>query len=89
VSRGNHPRSAVMCPERMIGTPQQVIKLRRGGPGHSGNGPSGYKMKPARVLARSLAALAAAARARGKFAALKEKAHGLDSAAALKEATKK
>lgn len=47
-----------MCPPSHIGTPNQVIWIKRGGVGKSGSGPTGYKTRPARVLARAMAELA-------------------------------
>jgi hypothetical protein len=59
-------RGPKYCPKNLIGTPFQTIKVRRGGPGRvSGSGPSGWKLRPAKVLARSLAEMAASTRARG------------------------
>jgi hypothetical protein len=54
----------------LIGTPQQIIKIKRGGTGQmSGSGPSGKKLKPARVHARAMAEMAAKYRGRkGKTA---------------------
>lgn len=48
-------RSGVICPAHLVGTPQQTIKLKRWGAGKSGQGPTGWKLRPAKVLARSLA----------------------------------
>lgn len=42
----------------------RVIKLKKWGNGRENQGPSGYKLKPARVLARALAEMARAHRAR-------------------------
>ncbi len=51
-----HSKPSVTCPAKLIGTPQQNVKLKRGGVGRqSGNGPSGYKTNPAKLLSRSLA----------------------------------
>jgi hypothetical protein len=60
-------RPAVKCPAPWIGTPQQTIWIPRGGSSKgSGSGPSGYKLKPARILARALAEQARNVRARKK-----------------------
>lgn len=48
-------RPAVFCKEKDIGTDRQTIWIKRGGTGKSGAGPSGWKMKPSRILARALA----------------------------------
>ena len=61
-----HPRSAVMCPPKLVGTPGQTIKIARGGQSTSGSGPSGWKLRPSKVLSTSLAKLAADHRARKK-----------------------
>jgi hypothetical protein len=47
-----------MCPPNVIGTPAQQIKIKRGGPGKSGAGASGWKLRPAKVLARTMADMA-------------------------------
>ena len=58
-------RSAVLCPPNLVGTPLQTIRIKRGGTGRvSGNGPSGWKLRPSKVLARSLADMAMTYRAR-------------------------
>lgn len=58
-------KPAKKCPKNLIGTPLQIIKIKRGGTGKmSGSGPTGYKTKPARLLARSLADMARQYRAR-------------------------
>lgn len=63
----HHVRGPKYCPQSLIGTPQQTIKIKRGGTGKtSGSGPSGYKLKPARVLSRSLAMMAADNRSKTK-----------------------
>ena len=52
-------RPAVICPERLIGTENQIIKIRRGGSGQtSGSGPSGWKLKPNAVHCRAMAEMA-------------------------------
>lgn len=54
-------RGPVYCRQSVIGTKSQTIWLKRGGKGQqSGSGPSGHKLRPAKVLARSLAAMASA-----------------------------
>ena|SRR5579859_2030976 len=96
MSRGNHPRPAVQMPDHLIGLPVpdshwtgKVIKIPRGGKGQqSGSGPSGWKLRPAKKLARSLADMAAQYRKRGSQA-LAAKSHGSDSNKNLKEAIKK
>ena len=51
-----HSTPSVPCPAKLIGTPQQNVKLKRGGTGRtSGSGPTGYKTNPAKLLSRSLA----------------------------------
>jgi hypothetical protein len=51
-----HSRPSVKCPAQLVGTPLQIVKLKRGGQGRiSGSGPSGYKVNPAKLLSRSLA----------------------------------
>ena len=61
-------RGPKFCPPEMVGTDQQTIWIRRGGNGRvSGAGPSGHKLKPAKVLARSLAEMARGIRARGSM----------------------
>lgn len=63
----HHVRAAVKCPPKLVGTKQQEVWIKRGGIGHqSGSGPSGSKLKPARVLARSLANMARAHKPKGK-----------------------
>jgi len=52
-------RPAVKCPDRLIGTPGQIIKIKRGGTGQmSGNGPSGWKLRPNAVHCRAMAEMA-------------------------------
>ena len=52
-------RPAVICPERLIGTPGQIIKIRRGGTGQmSGSGPSGWKLRPNAAHSRAMAEMA-------------------------------
>ena len=59
-------RPTVRCPANLIGTPQQTIKIKRGGAGQtSGSGPSGWKKRPRAVLCRSLAEMARHYVARG------------------------
>jgi len=49
-------KPSVTCPAVLVGTPQQTVKIKRGGVGRqSGSGPSGYKTNPAYMLARALA----------------------------------
>lgn len=50
-------RGPVWCPENLIGTPLQIIKIPRGGPPSENKGPTGKKLKPARVWARVMAEL--------------------------------
>ena len=68
-------KPTVKCPARLVGTPNQVIKIKRGGQGKiSGSGPSGYKTRPARLLSRSLADMASQYRHRkAPTKALKQK----------------
>lgn len=54
------------CPENLIGTKQQIIKVKRGGPGTSGHGASGWKLRQSKVLAKALAEQASRARHRGR-----------------------
>lgn len=52
-------RPAVICPERLVGTDHQIIKIRRGGVGQtSGQGPSGWKLRPNAVHSRAMAEMA-------------------------------
>ena len=52
-------RPAVICPERLLGTPQQIIKIKRGGTGQtSGSGPLGWKLRPNAVHSRAMAEMA-------------------------------
>lgn len=74
-----HSKPSVKCPASVIGTKGQIIKLKRGGKGGtSGSGPSGWKVRPAAVLQRSLADMAAAYRSRRmpQHVALQKKANG-------------
>lgn len=50
--KGNGP---VYCHSRISGTKQQHVKLSQWGTGRTGSGPSGWKMRKAKVLARSQA----------------------------------
>lgn len=60
-------RCGVICPNKIVGTPNQEIWVKRGGDGKtSGSGPSGWKTTPARLLARSMAEMAAKYRTRKK-----------------------
>jgi len=52
-------RGPLKCPIKLIGTPNQQLWIRRGGASSSGSGPAGWKLKPARQTARSLAEMAA------------------------------
>lgn len=61
-----HARGPLMCPPKLVGTPMQTIKIRRGGASSSGSGASGWKNRPSKVLARSLADMALKYRARKK-----------------------
>lgn len=60
-------RPVVRCPDNKIGTPNQTIKIKRGGTGGSGNaGPVGWKTRPSVRLNRALADMAAQYRHRKK-----------------------
>jgi len=59
-------RAPVYAPQSVWGTEGQEYWRRRGGPGKSGSGPSGWKLKPAKVLARAMAEMAANYRTRKK-----------------------
>jgi hypothetical protein len=82
-------RGPKYCPQSVIGTPQQTIKIRRGGMGKlSGSGPSGWKLRPARVLSKSLSEMASKYHVRGR-SALQAKRHGSGTdSKALQEAIK-
>jgi hypothetical protein len=52
-------RCGVTCHDKDVGTPRQTIQIKRGGMGKaSGEGPQGWKLRPARLLSRSLAEMA-------------------------------
>ncbi len=56
----------IMCPLKDRCTPRQSIWIKRGaikGGNGGGQGPTGYKLRPARVLARSLADMASSHKA--------------------------
>ncbi len=50
--KGNGP---VYCHRRQIGTKQQHVWLSQWGVGSTGQGPTGWKLRKSKVLARSLA----------------------------------
>jgi hypothetical protein len=91
---GSHPRPVKRCPPSLIGKPVPnstwtgpVILIKRGGTGQqSGSGPSGWKLRPAARLARSLAEMARPYKVRGAARALADKVHGDKSHA--KDSTK-
>lgn len=62
----------VKCSQSLIGTPGQIRWIRRGGGSSSGSGPSGWKLKPSRLLSRSLAEMAIKYRALRKPAKVKK-----------------
>lgn len=49
-------RPAVLCPKRLVGTPGQIIKQRRGGVGKGGNN-SGSPKHYTKILAENAMAL--------------------------------
>lgn len=52
-------RGPKWCPAGVVGTKSQTIfQTQFGGNSGTGMGPTGYKCKPARMLARALAAMA-------------------------------
>jgi hypothetical protein len=54
-------RGPVKCPPNLIGTKAQTLWIRRGaikGGNGGGSGATGWKNRPARVLARALAEMA-------------------------------
>jgi hypothetical protein len=57
-------RGGLICPDNVVGTPGQTIKIRRGGPGKSGAGPLGWKATPRKMLSKALADMARAVRAK-------------------------
>jgi len=59
-------KGPVWCRPKDIGTPNQIIKRKRGGTGKSNSGPTGWKNKPGRILAQAIAKSAAQVRARMK-----------------------
>ena len=55
-SRVNHPSWHVgFIDKGNMRYPAREVWIKRGGMGHSGSGPSGWKVRPAKALARSLA----------------------------------
>lgn len=59
-------KAGVICPDNLVGTPGQIIKIRRGGPGKSGAGPLGWKATPRKMLSKALADMARTYRAKRK-----------------------
>lgn len=81
-----HTRGPVYCKPKEVGTPLQTYKRKRGGRISSENkSPCGWKLRPAKVLARALAERNEVTRS---LKALKQKAHGVASETALKNAVR-
>lgn len=83
-----HSKPSVKCPANIVGTPLQFVKLKRGGTGQmSGSGRSGWKTRPAAMLAHSLSEMARTYRGRmgtkqttaSKVEAIKQKQHGVET----------
>lgn len=50
-----HTKGPVYCRPHEVGTPMQEYKRKKWGNGKQGSGPTGYKLRPARLLAKAMA----------------------------------